>query len=194
MDAPLKQRLVGGLILLALGVVFWPIIFVAPEGESLAKPEGIPPAPRVASSALPAPDSQGLRASPRPQASDEAAVEDADVTLPIEPEAVASWPVTKPGPVTREVSPEVPALDADGLPIAWSLQVATMSSREKAQQLRDELIHQQMKAYVKPLQRGGDRLYRVYVGPKFERAQLEAIKQSVDARYGVESLVSRYVP
>lgn len=194
MDAPLKQRLVGALILVALGVVFWPIIFVAPERESPARPEGIPPAPRVDSSVLPSPDSEGLRESLEPAVA--AVDEGSDVMLPAQPQGMGplSESEAEPGPVTRDAPPELPALDADGIPIAWSLQVATMSSRDKAQQLRDELNQQEMKAYIRPLQRGSGTLYRVYVGPKFERAQLEIIKQSVDARYGVESLVARYVP
>lgn len=192
MEAPLKQRLVGALILVALGVVFWPIIFVAPERESPTRPEGIPPAPRVDSSLLPAPDSEGLRTSPAPAVARE--VQEIDVTLPAEPVDTDPLPVSKTGPRPRDNSPELPALDADGIPIAWSLQVATMGSRGKAQQLRDELNQQNMKSYIKPLRRGGDTLYRVYVGPKFERSQLETIKQRVDARYGVESLVARYVP
>lgn len=192
MDTPLKQRLVGALILVALGVVFWPIIFVSPERESPTRPENIPPAPRVDNRPLPSPDSEGLRASPEPAI---AAVEEGgDVTLPEEPRGAEPSPAPDPGPVTRDAAPELPALDADGIPIAWSLQVATMSSRDKAQQLRDELNHQEMKSYIRPLQRGSGTLYRVYVGPKFERAELETIKQRVDARYGVESLVARYVP
>ena len=31
MDPLLKQRLVGTLVLVALGVVFWPLIFVTPQ-------------------------------------------------------------------------------------------------------------------------------------------------------------------
>lgn len=192
MDTPLKQRLVGALILVALGVVFWPIIFVSPERESPTRPENIPPAPRVDNRALPSPDSEGLRTSREPAIV--AVDEGGDVTLPEGPKDAEPSPAPDPGPVTRDAAPELPALDADGIPIAWSLQVATMSSRDKAQQLRDELNHREMKSYIRPLQRGSDTLYRVYVGPKFERAELETIKQRVDARYGVESLVARYVP
>lgn len=192
MDTPLKQRLVGALILVALGVVFWPIIFVPPERESPPRAEGIPAAPRVDSSALPSPDSEGLRASPEPAIA--AQDDEIDVVMPGAPRNSAPAAEPQPGPVTRDAAPEVPSLDADGIPIAWSLQVATMSSRDNARQLRDELNDTEMKAYIRPLQRGNDTLYRVYVGPKFERRQLESIKQQVDSRYGVESLIARYVP
>ncbi|MEQ8515933.1 MAG: SPOR domain-containing protein [Chromatocurvus sp.] len=192
MDTPLKQRLIGALILVALGVVFWPIIFVPPERESPPRAQGIPPAPRVDSSALPSPGSEGLRASPEPAIA--AQDDDIDVVMPDAPPNSAPAAEPQPGPATRDAAPEVPSLDADGIPIAWSLQVATMSSRDNARQLRDELNDTEMKAYIRPLQRGNDTLYRVYVGPKFERRQLESIKQQVDSRYGVESLIARYVP
>lgn len=192
MDTPLKQRLVGALILIALGVVFWPIIFMQPERTAPPRPQGIPPAPRVDNSPLPAPDSAGLRSSPQPAISMQE--EESDVLMPEAPPDSAPAAESAPGPVTRDTSPEVPSLDADGIPIAWSLQVATMSSRAKARQLRNELNEREMKAYIRPLKRNSDTLYRVYVGPKFERRQLESIKQQVDSRYGVDSLIARYVP
>ncbi len=193
MDTPLRQRLVGALILVALGVVFWPIIFVQPDQFPALERRPVPPSPRVDNSPLPAPDSAGLRTSPAPAIADIA--ENADVDMP--PEAYNGTELSAAnasGPSTRDQAPQVPALDSDGIPIAWSLQVATMSSRGKAKKLRDELNQHAMKAYLKPLSRNGDTWFRVYVGPKFERAQLESIKQSVDARYGVESLIARYVP
>ncbi len=228
MDNILKQRLVGALILLALGIVFWPIIFVAPEEARLREGVMAPPPPAVSREPLPAPSDAGLRGSP-PR---EAAAEQPDVTLPQDngpaaqapdtapagesaaagvvaeeaaaEESVAEESVAEPAPVprptadepypTREQAPEVAAFDDDGLPVAWVLQVATVSSVDTARKLRDELIDNGDKAFYEPLRRDNGTLYRVYVGPKFERAQLAPVKARVDDRYGVKSLVSRYVP
>jgi DedD protein len=212
-DNILKQRLVGALILLALGIVFWPIIFVAPEEARLREGVMAPPPPAVSRDPLPAPSDAGLRGSP-PR---EAAAAGPDVTLPDGNEPAAEDPAgtaaagaaepgtaTEPAPVpqpgagdpypTREQAPEVSAFDEDGLPVAWVLQVATVSSVDKARKLRGELIEAGEKAFYEPLRRDNGTLYRVYVGPKFERGQLAPIKARVDARYGVKSLVSRYVP
>ena len=221
MDNVLKQRLVGAVILVALGIVFWPIIFVAPEEARLREGVPAPPPPLVARDPLGPPSDAGLRGSPRREALPEAP----DVVLPAEGEAGAgdaavddaadgsvdatvlaerTDPAAEPAPVprpsaedpfpTREAAPEVEAFDEDGLPIAWVLQVATVSSLEKARQLRDELIAGGEKAFYEPLRRDSRTLYRVHVGPKFERGQLAPVKARVDARYGVKSLVSRYVP
>ena len=94
----------------------------------------------------------------------------------------------------RTSAPEAPALDANGVPVAWSLQVATVSSAAKAEELRQQLLSMQEKAYVRKLERGDRDLYRVFVGPKFERAQMEQTRARVDARFGVESLIVRYLP
>ena len=64
MNDILKQRLVGALILVALGVVFWPIIFVEPGDEAVAQQARIPPRPEVVTTPIAVPDMAGLRASP----------------------------------------------------------------------------------------------------------------------------------
>lgn len=198
MDPSLKQRLVGAMILLALGVVFWPIIFVPSEREPVPRQEPIPPAPRVDNSVLPAPDDDGLRQAAQPEILTRQ--KGADVIMPesssrgeagLQPES-DDEPDRR--PVTRDTPPELPSLDEDGIPIAWTLQVATMSSRDGARALRDELTSAEMKAYIRPLRRANGTLYRVFVGPKFERKQLESIKQRVDSRYDVESVIARYAP
>jgi DedD protein len=50
------------------------------------------------------------------------------------------------------------------------------------------------KAYVKKIKRSGNVLLRVYIGPKFERARLDKIKAGIDAEFGVQSMVVRYIP
>ena len=85
-------------------------------------------------------------------------------------------------------------MDSDGIPVAWMLQVVSVSSPDKADQLRQRLLAMDHKAYVKRVKVGDKSLYRVYVGPKFERARLEEIKTEIDAEFGVKSMIVRYVP
>ena len=151
MNDILKQRLVGALILVALGVVFWPIIFVQPGDKAVAQQARIPPRPDVVTTPIAVPDMAGLRASP------ERAV--AAETEPVEPPApepelapvidkpapapiVASQPVER----TRSEAPQKLVLDADGVPVAWILQVASVSSADKADQLRQRLLKMNQKA------------------------------------------------
>lgn len=209
MNDILKQRLVGALILLALGVVFWPIVFVQPEQKNTAVPQSIPQAPAVSTEPLDEPAQGGLRGSPVLTANDDAqrlespAVdaivydeEDDAMASTIEPEAeVGSSAATSPAvPEVRSKAPEQLAVDADGVPVAWTLQVATVSSADKAEALRKRLLAKNEKAYITTVSSGGKQLYRVSVGPKFERQELERIQASINAEFGVKTLLVRYLP
>lgn len=208
MNDILKQRLVGALILVALGVVFWPIIFVQPGDEAALQRATIPERPEVAVTPLEVPDVAGLRGSPdlaAPAQEEPLALEVVEpaVTATIKQEAapaISDGPppvavvATQPAARTRSEAPEKLALDSDGVPIAWILQVATVSSADKADALRQRLLKVDQKAYVKRVKRGDKNLYRVYIGPKFERARLESIKPRIDAEFGVQSMIARYLP
>ena len=63
MNDILKQRLVGALILVALGVVFWPIIFVEPGDIARDEARRIPGRPAVDTTPISTPDKKGLRES-----------------------------------------------------------------------------------------------------------------------------------
>ncbi|MCB1677619.1 MAG: SPOR domain-containing protein [Halioglobus sp.] len=211
MNDILKQRLVGALILVALGVVFWPIIFVQPGGPAIDAQVRIPPRPAVDTTPLQPPDVAGLRGSPElsadsdggqsPATAGEAALPPAAPEVAVEPDASTAAESTaaassgaNAAPRPRSEAPQPLQIDSDGVPVAWILQVASVSSADKAQQLRDRLLQLDEKAYVQRIARSGKPLYRVYIGPKFERARLEAIQERVDAEFGVSSLVTRYIP
>ncbi len=212
MNDILKQRLVGALILLALGVVFWPIIFVEPGDTGPEERASIPPRPAVDTTPVEAPDMAGLTVAPETRAERErdAGETPAGDAAPARagrpaqdasgapPETAAPEPVAAveaaPAQPTRTEPPEKPVIDSDGLPVAWILQVASVSSADKAEELRQQLVAMEHKAYVKRIRRGDKSLYRVYVGPKLERARLEQIQAEIDAEFGVQSMIARYVP
>jgi DedD protein len=215
----LKQRLVGALILIALGVVFWPIIFVEPGDSAGREGRGIPERPEVSKVPIPAPSKEGLRATPelesrkaleRDDVAREAAVVAEKVTPASNDETTpeeaatkpsvktAAKPAVEPATVnvkkTRTEAPVKPTIDAQGVPLAWILQVASVGKPDKAEELRIQLLAMGHKAYVKKIHRGETVLLRVYIGPKFERAALDKIKAGIDAKFGVESIIVRYTP
>lgn len=210
MNDILKQRLVGALILIALGVIFWPIIFVDPDQGPEMEDLRIPPRPQVDTTPIAAPDPAGLRGSPELDFDAEEFVDDLgfeedfrNFAEPVPADRAAAAPEPAPGSVlpapplpgeTRTERPEQPVIDAQGVPVAWMLQVASVSSAERAEELLQRLQAQGEKAWVAPATINGRVTYRVNVGPKFERARLEALRPGIDAEFGVNSLVKRYVP
>lgn len=227
MDSLVKQRLVGALILIALAVVFWPIIFVVDEEPAEGTVVVVPPAPPVDRTPLVEPDTAGLRTLGDPAARSEPVPDvlpsdlmltdasgdayeagsdsDTEASAPavrdenLAPAGLPGLPDSDevlPARSLESVSEELvePELDSDGLPIAFSLQVATMGDRTRAEKLRNELVDAGYKGYVKRLRRDDKTLYRVLVGPKFQRDDLEAVKAAVDQTWRVDSLIIRYLP
>jgi DedD protein len=91
-------------------------------------------------------------------------------------------------------SEQAPGLDEQGIPIAWTLQVVSVGKQEKAEDLVQQLLDMRYKAYFKAISHGEGTLYRVYVGPKFDRGKVEAAKLVVDKKFRVNSIVTRYLP
>ncbi len=145
MNDILKQRLVGALILVALGIVFWPIIFVQPAEETAGLQQPMPSRPGVSTQAVGAPDEAGLRGSvkrsvegtaevtaigPIDDISDGEMNADPTASSPAVKEPTAAAVSTSGS--TRSEAPEPLAIDSDGVPVAWILQVVSVSSKAQS--------------------------------------------------------------
>jgi DedD protein len=216
MNEVLKQRLVGALILVALGVVFWPIIFVEPGGQGGADEARIPPRPQVDTTPIETPGIAGLRPSPdlvkeltpatepsapnnngsgaNPAAASKRPVAAASDSPAEAAAAAASEKMAASVAKTRSEPPARPVVDGQGIPVVWILRVASVSSSARADELRKRLLDMGHKAYAKKIKSGDKTLYRVYVGPKAEKARLEKIQREVDAEFGVNTIITRYYP
>ncbi|MCX2976298.1 SPOR domain-containing protein [Candidatus Marimicrobium litorale] len=195
-----KQRLVGGLILVALGVIFWPIIFVQSDRNTISDIGEMPSRPAVPRVIIDPPSDEGLRFSETSAPAVDSEERDKDSGLPqasassaAERKAGAADEATS-AHAARDVRPENLMMDEDGIPIAWTLQVATLSNKVAADKLLKELLARDYKAYITKVTRNEKNLYRVCIGPQFEKIQLQRLKSDVDARYDVKSLVARYIP
>ena len=200
MNSLLRQRLVGTLVLVALGVVFWPIIFVQPPEQAPMELKPIPPRPSFATEPLPKPTSPEakVRAEVPPPEIDEVAQARADEATVLEndepPESLETLTpaaeVRPPEP--RSEPPEPPKLDPAGFPVGWVLQVATVGTEDRAEELTQQLVAKGYPAFTQFIERNGKSLWRVRIGPKLEKAQFREIKEEVDRVIGVESMVIRY--
>jgi DedD protein len=196
----LKQRLVGALVLIGLGVIFWPMVFVESERSGLDRDTQIEPMPAMDHVVIPAPrpleDVEPVRSARHAVLPDEPAgvnLEAEAVTQAPDPAAEAREEASEEGPRPESAGTE-PELDAEGIPVAWVLQVASVSSRDKADELTATLISQDYKAYHRAIRRNGEVLYRVFIGPVFERDKLVAIKRKIDQQLKVSAIIARYVP
>ena len=196
----LKQRLVGALVLSALAILVWPIIFV---DQSLQTPAERLDVPQVADyERLPAMTQESFE---WPEIEEDARVNPQALTDEPEVEVrsdqvqalTRSETVIKPISAEREVRSEPPsavALDQNGYPIAYTLQVMSLTNRADAQAVSEKLKTMEYKAYIVEVDRPEGIRFRVYIGPKVEREALVAVKRSIDQALGVDSLIVRYWP
>ena len=200
MDSVVRQRLVGTLVLVALGVVFWPIIFVEPRDQQPIELSPMPARPEIDTSPIASPESPEakVRAQVAEPEFDELEQARADELTRL-PEALGEVGLADLQAAdaieqvsSREQPPAAPALDASGYAQAWVLQVAAVSTKGQADALVARLIDKGYPAFSNRFQRDGVDRWRVQIGPKLEKAAFGDIKTEVDRVLDVDSMVVRY--
>ena len=189
----MTQRLVGFVVLAAIAVIFWPIVFVTPDSvDDFELPVFEMP---------PKPDVRVLeRRQPVLDKVDQAVLPEIPERQPpiLQPVDVAS-PIPNLDLVDADEEPEQQSsaleraeFDDQGLPLSWELQVATFSTAQRAEEIAVELRNKGHKAYVSAVTIDGEKLFRVRIGPKMQKQRLLDLQPDIDAYYGVESSIIRF--
>ena len=214
LDKAYKQRMVGALVLVALAVIFLPMLFsrqdeqrqVTVEAPAAPQPSAMP---QVQMDPVAVPEPQALPQEPVP--TDEEVVEEA---VPAAPAAAPAAPApTIPAQIARPATPPpvakpIPApaqpitsatskpdttqsrVDANGLSVSWSVQLASLSSRASAESLQKNLRSQGYNAYI----RSADGKNRVFVGPLIERAEADRLRDLLSRQQNLKGFVVRFQP
>ncbi|KJK06485.1 MULTISPECIES: SPOR domain-containing protein [Pseudomonas] len=215
LDKVVKQRMVGALVLVALAVIFLPMLFSREDEMRQVRVE----APEAPAAPTMAPVQVEPVAVPEPQALpeeapvivDESTVPAQTPSTPIAPAppavpapaptaapepVVAAKPATPPSTVkptatvATAAKPAAGKIDANGLPISWSVQLASLSNRAGADNLQKTLRSQGYNAYIRSA--GG--MNRVYVGPLIERAEAERLRDVISRQQKLNGIIVRFQP
>ena len=200
MDSVFRQRLVGTLVLVALGVVFWPIIFVEPMENRPIELQPEPARPSIDRTPIPTPVSPEnmIRSSvPEPErdraqqsrADEQTQLPEASGQLGIDGLANAD---AVSGLSVRDGPPVAPSLDASGYAQGWVLQVATVRSRDRAAILVEQLVGKGYPAFFVRFERENAIWWRVQIGPKLEKSSFDSMKAEVDEVLKVQSMIVKY--
>lgn len=178
MNQALKQRLVGALVLVALGVIFLPALFNGGRPEQAELLKEVPPAPEVVVPEFQEPV--------RPADFAGEAQQDVTQLYALEPKSPEGEKriVEKP--------PAQPRLDAKGLPDAWVLQVASLGDSQKADALKKSLQAKKYKAFTRTVTRNNKKIVRVLIGPEMDAKKLDSMKKAVDRDFNVTSIVVKF--
>ncbi len=201
-DRGLLQRIVGALVLLALAVIFVPMLFNREDAgrqivvDAPSMPEA-PAAPVIEAQPVEVPEPE---VEPFPEEfeiiEENAASQPEAPATPIKPAPAPAEPAPAPAtpePVTVEApsaAPEEKRLDTANLPISWSVQLASLSSRENADKLQKTLRSQGYNAYI----RTADGMNRVFVGPLVERAEANRLRDQLQRQQKLNGFVVRFKP
>ncbi|WP_095193311.1 SPOR domain-containing protein [Pseudomonas sp. Irchel 3A7] len=223
LDKAYKQRMVGALVLVALAVIFLPMLFSRQDEqrqvtvEAPAAPQA-PAMPQVQVEPVVVPEPQALPQEPVP--SDDDIAQDVPAA-PVAPAVSAvPAPAPAPAPAAKPVTPPAPApipalaakpatapaqpitaapgkpdttqsrVDANGLSVSWSVQLASLSNRESAEKLQKTLRSQGYNAYI----RSADGKNRVFVGPLIERAEADRLRDLLNRQQNLKGFVVRFQP
>ncbi len=193
----IRQRLLGFLMLLALVVVFWPIVFEPPSSEPVfvlpdysmpSKPVVDVGKAAVATGSLPQLDVRLPTREP---------LNDGGVRVVVDPEGLdfdSSPPFASDGPDQEPASLTVTEFDEQGLPIAWELELAQFSSEVEASQFVSLLQGSDYKAYSALITRDNRSFYSIRIGPKLQRERLLDIKSRMDEFFDIDSSIRRFEP
>ena len=189
----IKQRFVGFVVLVAIAVIFWPIVFVAPDdADDFELPVfQMPSKPDVTLSERREPlinkvDQTLLPVIPQREPPMAQPVDIASSATDVDLVEADDEPLQQASARERAI------FDEQGLPISWELQVATFSTAQRAEEIARELRNKGHKAYVSAVTIGGKRLFRVRIGPKMQKQRLLDLQPDIDAYYGVRSSIVRF--
>lgn len=187
-------------MLVSLGVVFWPLIFVTPDTREPMVLQPMSQRPVIDRTPIPEPESYESSVAPKlpdlpKNPSQVQEVADIQTQTDAEADSLAALPdsesVTAPQP--RLLPPSDDAIvDDQGLPIFYVLQVATVGSAVRADELVKGLQSRGYKAFSSRYVRVDEELFRIQVGPNAERAPLMRLKPEIDAVLEVDSQILRY--
>lgn len=177
-DRRLRQRIVGAVVLVLLAITFLPMLFTHEVERERVRVE----APPMPVAAFPAPS---VPAQPQPQ-----------LTQP--PAQVVSEPSPRgPAPVAsvaagagKNAASQEAHVDEKGLPVSWTIQLASLSNRVSAEALMQKLRSQGYTAYIRTV----DGMHRIFVGPLIERTEAQQLRDQLQRQHQLNGFVVRFQP
>lgn len=188
MEFLLKQRLVGAVVLVALGVIFIPMLLEGPDRNQVPELEALPElfdaGPEQPLESFQTAD--GIRDEPQVSVFGDTPPDSGSESTPAEAERVNEPPPEPPVAESVEQAAEPGPLGN------WVVQVASFSDQEKAIALREKLRAADFVTQVEKVRVEGKSFYRVRVGPYLERAEAEQNQKQLDDKFKLNARVLSY--
>lgn len=181
MEITVKQRLAGAIVLIALGVIFIPMLL---DGAGMMEKDRLemrlPPKPRYD---FP----RHIEVEPLPEPVKEEVVSTKEEKITEKPKAVKQPEPEKPKPIARpsksqSTAPSTKTTSKSPALTTYVIQVGSFGERKNALALRDKLRKAGFTAYVETTKASGKEMTRVKVGPVLKRTEAESLLQSLSEK------------
>lgn len=164
MDKTLKQRLIGAILLVTLGVIFIPVLL---DGSGFKSR-----------------NSRSIEMPPEPKFPPLSEIKLEPVVPTHLKQKSAPAPVKKPAPSKPKAKTKLKQ------PVnAFALQVSTVTIKDNAYALRDKLRKDGYAAYVEARTKNGKTSYRVRIGPELDKSRMEKMKATVKKQHGLDGFI-----
>ena len=193
METTLKQRLIGAAVIIALAVIFVPMILDGSGREqSVALNMEVPPEPTFTfESDLP--DEKQLDELPAIDQTDAIAEDQSS----IEAATMSEEEKTDPPLVEKQakVQTKVPTIPVEATEThvktnpalsAWAVQVAAFGEKDKALALQEKLLASNLSAFTEQSGNAGKTIYRVKVGPELQRENADKLRDKIEKEHGLK--------
>ena len=198
LEQAVKQRIVGTVVLLALGLLVVPVLFNSSSEPPVVIDQTIPTPPQTA--IAPVEPIAAVAPPPAPVSAQFAVADEqpapppAAAPAPVAPAAVKSEPVIPakaqaPSQMTQ-TAPQA-GLKPNGLPQGYVVQVGSFKAQSNAEQLLQKLKAKGFQAYSSRTKSGA---HAVLVGPHIDRQQAQRTAQNLKRDLGLDSMIKPFQP
>jgi len=201
MEQKLKERLVGAAVLVAVAVIFIPIIFTDTQETEVILGSNIPEKPETnfSSRIVPVIESDDEPSStPNDLENVESGKSQKSDNLIIEQKVVAEKVLSasenkaeKQAMEQKEATTEVEGSTTVGLS-AWIVQLGSFTDEENAQSLNKKLRKAGYPSFVEPIKKDGKISYRVRVGPEIKRSEALKVLKNLKEKMKLDGIVVSY--
>lgn len=182
----LKQRLVGAIVLVALAVIFIPMLLNG-GGRDMDMPvfgSNVPERSKEIANIKHIDIKEMEKAEPHPVNPKRIPVAE---NLP-EPEIVEENKTLLDSIVKMTKEEEKPTIKQT----VWAVQIGSFSNRENALALKEKLRKKKTHAFVERIMKDNKPIYRVRVGPETSRENAEKLKQKLMDEFKLKGLVVKH--
>lgn len=194
-----KQRLVGALVLVALGAIVIPFVLDMHPGVEWWGKGNIPTKPTngFVTRVLPLNEWSKQAETDMAEGSKQlAAVPGEAKPKPTAGQSRASYPqestttASAAQSIVQPSNPEGPPAATEGnATVGWVVQLGSFSNQKNADELRVRLENEAYRVFVEKTMQDGQTVYRVRIGPQPQRADAEIIRKKLERELQLKAIV-----